>query len=251
MTEQTGLDDLNYSEQTEDAFYEFAENPDPRSACVICLDCSDSMAMTSATSGIHPEDPETPMYKLNQALETLITEVQKDDLTRSRLELTFLPYGTEVNVPSKDQLFKSVDKIDVPKIEPMQLTSTGAVLNTAMDLIRDRKAEYNRAGIDYYRPFLVIITDGNATDNTAYEQAKGRLNQMEAKSEVVVIPVAVNEVAVQFMQGISGSKPPLLLKDTNFSEFFVWLSKSQAAVSASTPGDVPDAPPIDGWAKLV
>lgn len=244
MTEQTGLDDLNES----DKYIEFAENPDPRAACMIVLDCSDSMAMMGPGMDPDPSNPETPMYKLNTALETLVTEVRKDPLTTSRLEISILPYGSKVGDP---QPFKGVDDLFIPELEPMHLTSTGAALDKAMGMIEERKNEYKQGGVEYYRPFLILMTDGWATDTAKLKEVTPRLHEMEKRGSISFFPIAINSTAVDAMKGLSSAKPPLMLKDMNFAEFFVWLSASQAAVSASNPGDTGiAAPSIEGWATL-
>lgn len=248
VPEQNALPDLNGMDADATNFEEeFAENPDPRAACVLAYDCSDSMAMTGPNDVPDASNPQTAMYKLNTAQETLITEVRKDPLTSSRLEISILPYGTEVAQP---QPFKSVEDLMIPDLKPMHLTSTGLAIETGLDMIEKRKAEYKAVGADYYRPFFILMSDGMATDMPKLKEVLPRLHEMEQKKQVAFFPIAINETAKEAMKDFSCQKPPLLLKDMDFSSFFVWLSASQAAVSSSNPGDKVALPDPTGWGEI-
>src|ERR1022692_2452903 len=67
---------------------EFAENPDPRCACVLLLDTSGSM------SG-------SPIDALNQGLQTFQSDIQEDALAKRRVEIAIVTFGSprRVNIP--------------------------------------------------------------------------------------------------------------------------------------------------------
>ena len=41
----------------------------------------------------------------------------------------------------------------------------GEAINTALDMIEERKASYREHGIAYYRPWAFLITDGEPNDH--------------------------------------------------------------------------------------
>lgn len=218
---------------------EFAENADPRVPVVITLDCSDSMTQKL------PGEDRAPLEALNGGLDVLFNELHRDELASRRAEVAFVPFGTVVGDPTP---FSTVENLVLPDLQPMGTTSAGAALSLALDMIENRKVEYRANGIEYYRPILMLITDGLATDDTT--QVAQRLSDMAAKKKVTFMPIAVEGADLNSLQSLSG-KSPMKLSGIKFDELFQWLSASVQAVSASQPGDVVRAPAgIDEWAEL-
>jgi uncharacterized protein YegL len=121
-----------------------------------------------------------------------------------------------------------------------------------LELLDRRKAEYQNAGVDYYQPWLVVITDGEPTDQTHLEAATDISKRVQGK-KLSVFPIAVGDVPdLSQLAVISPTRPPIRLKGTRFRELFEWLSKSVARVTISIPGEsVPlDKKGIDAWGEL-
>ena len=122
----------------------------------------------------------------------------------------------------------------------------------ALRLLDQRKEEYKTAGVDYYQPWLVVITDGQPTDDTHRRVASDIADRVKSK-KLSVFPIAVGDVGdLSQLALISPARPPIRLKGTKFRELFEWLSKSVARVSSSIPGEsVPlDKKGIDAWGEL-
>jgi len=58
------------------------------------------------------------------------------------------------------QPFISADRFDPPMLNSQGFTYTGTAILKALDLIEERKALYRANGIAYYRPWVLLITDG-------------------------------------------------------------------------------------------
>ncbi len=43
----------------------------------------------------------------------------------------------------------------------------GAGVEQALNILEKRKAEYSSKGVDYYQPWMVLMTDGYPTDDTS------------------------------------------------------------------------------------
>jgi uncharacterized protein YegL len=54
----------------------------------------------------------------------------------------------------------------------------GAAINTGIEMISRRKKEYKDHGIAYYKPWIILITDGAPTD----EWSKAAMNVREGES---------------------------------------------------------------------
>lgn len=218
---------------------EFAENADPRVPFVLVLDCSDSMDQKL------PGEDRTPREALNGGLDVLFNELHRDELAARRAEVSFVPFGTVVGDPTP---FSTVENLVLPDLQPMGVTSTGAALTVALDMIENRKAEYRANGIEYYRPILCLLTDGLGTDDAS--QVSQRLTEMVANKKVTFMPIAVEGADTNALKALSG-KTPMKLSGLKFEELFQWLSASVQAVSASQPGDAVRAPAgLDEWAEL-
>jgi uncharacterized protein YegL len=131
-------------------------------------------------------------------------------------------------------------------------TNLGAGVNLALDLLARRKDEYKRAGIDYFQPWLVLMTDGQPTTNE-HIAAASRTCTMEQQGKLVVFPVAIGLAADLPTLGMFSNKQQALrLKGLSFRDFFQWLSKSVSRVSQSRPGEriQLDVAGIKGWAEI-
>jgi uncharacterized protein YegL len=123
----------------------------------------------------------------------------------------------------------------------------GAAVEQALDLVADRKATYRQNGIAYYRPWVLLITDGAPTDD--WHRAAERVHQAEADNGLAFFAVGTEGADFETL-GRLAKRSPLRLKGLSFVELFVWLSQSQRRVSASRPGDQTALPPVDGWAVV-
>ena len=219
--------------------FEFADNPDPRSAVVLVLDCSSSMAEAL------PGETQTPLDALNSGLETLVRELHSDPLARRRVELSVVTFGSQA---SEATPFSTVEELVLPTLTASGLTAMGSAVNTALDAREARKQQYKDNGIQYFRPMVIVITDGLPTDDTS--AAVARVREMEARKALSFFAVGVEGADLERLSQFSETRVPLMLQGLKFNEFFQWLSASQAAVSASQPGDRVAMPSPAGWAEL-
>lgn len=217
---------------------EFAENPDPRCPIVLVLDCSDSM------TELRPGESRSPLEALNGGLDVLVTSLNQDPLAKRRAEISFVAYGTKAAAATD---FATVGNLILPELEPMGITSTGGALTEALDALEARKTEYKNSGVQYYRPILMLLSDGLATDDTS--AVSQRLKEMTEQKKVTFMPIAVEGADLEALESLSG-KSAKKLQGVKFEELFTWLSASAASVSASQPGDKVAAPPVDDWAEL-
>ena len=208
---------------------EFVDNPEPRCPCVLLLDTSASMAGP-------------PIDQLNEGLRTLKEELASDPLARLRGEIMVVTFGDGGVVAHGG--FCTVDDWTPPVLGAGGSTPLGAALSLGSELTESRKDSYRAAGINYYRPWLIVITDGAPTDD--WESAASRVKRLDESKAVVALPVGTMEADFEVLSAIS-TKAPKRLDSVKFREFFVWLSQSAQQVSASAPGDQVALPPTTGW----
>lgn len=214
-----------------------AENPDPRVAVALLVDTSSSM------SG-------GPIAALNDGYEKFVADLGSDELARKRAEVTVVTFGNGGVKVAQD--FAEAQDLSPITFSTGGVTPMSGALMTGLDLLEARKAQYQAQGLDYYRPWLFLITDGYPTDNAGWAAATARSRKLEAERGVSIFTVGVEGADMKRLGEIA-SRPPAKLDGLNFTEMFLWLSRSLSSVSSSTPVSTdPTAmaplPPITEWA---
>lgn len=216
--------------------FDFAEdlaaNPEPRVPVMLLLDTSGSM-------------DGQPIAQLNAGLRAFKEALMADSLACKRAEVSVVTFGpVQVHNP-----FMTADVFQPMMLEASGDTPMGAGILRALELVEERKAQIRASGVQYYRPWIFMITDGGPTDNWA-ESARA-LREAVDKKKIAFFAVAVEGADIAKLTSISPRKP-LQLKGLKFRELFVWLSSSLGVVSSSSPAQETLAlpPPSSDWATL-
>ena len=121
----------------------------------------------------------------------------------------------------------------------------GEAINVALDELRERLAQFDENGVSKYKPFVILITDGEPTDQ--WTEAARRVNEGVARGDFGFFAIGVSDANLGILSQITPHAPKQL-RGLNFRAFFTWLSRSVKAVSRSTIGTQIALPPTDGWA---
>jgi uncharacterized protein YegL len=213
---------------------DFAENPEPRVACVLLLDISGSMAGAR-------------IAELNAGLKAYKEDLSGDSLASKRVEVAIITFGGTVQTVCD---FTTAEGFQPPELSAGGDTPMGHAIHESVEILRRRKDQYRANGISYYRPWLFLITDGGPTDE--WKSAAETVKQGESTKAFSFFGVGVEGANMDILRQIC-TRAPLSLKGLRFRDLFVWLSQSQRSVSRSSPGDnVPLANPAtpEGWAAV-
>lgn len=209
------------------------DNPTPRCPVALVLDTSASM------SG-------QPIDQLNAGIQLFLDEVKRDDLARWSVDLAVYTAGGSVDCI---QPFIGVEQIAgfVP-LDASGGTPLGQATRMALDDLEARKRAYSDAGVPYYQPWLVLISDGAPGDT--WEDAAQRSKALSAQRKLVSLPIGVQGADLEVLSQFS-SKPAVALDGLKFRELFQWLSASMARVSASTSSDASvQLSSMDSWGSV-
>jgi uncharacterized protein YegL len=220
---------------------DLVNNPSARLPMALLLDCSGSMTLDNRIG------------ELNKGVDMFFNSILADEVTRYSVELSIITFGGTVeqvldfaNVERQINEFKSSMPIRVKSISDG--TPMGEAVELALKKLQVRKEEYKVAGVEYYQPWLVIMTDGQPTDSII--NASTLTSKLVVDRKLSLFPVAIGDGAnMAILSKFSSKRAPLKLKGLNFREFFEWLRESAKSASQSTPGTSVNLPPI-GWASL-
>ncbi|ONI42899.1 hypothetical protein AN640_06975 [Candidatus Epulonipiscium fishelsonii] len=219
---------------------DLVNNPTPRIAVCLCLDTSYSMRGTR-------------IKELNEGVRLFYEAIKEDEMAFYSAEISIVTFGKNGAVCLID--FASLElQPDVPRLIAEGMTPMGEAVNLALDLLEDRKKEYRDKGVDYYQPWLVLMTDGepNGSDIELSRSINRTVDLLEQK-KLTIFPIGIGaEADMNILKKYSPNRQPLKLKGLKFKEFFAWLSNSVSKVSQSTPGESVklDIEAISGWATL-
>lgn len=216
--------------------FEFAINQEDRCPVVLLLDVSGSMI------------DDAKIDRLNEGLIAFKSEVISDPIASLRVEVAIITFGGGVNVVHE---FSTADTINLPLLQAMGNTPLGEAVDAALSEIEHRKNDYRANGVNYYRPWIWILTDGSPTDD--WQPAAERARQAELDKKATLFCVGVGRDANMQVLAQFSSRPPLRLEGLQFREMFKWLSVSLARVSQAKAGsgDQVALPPVQGWGTVL
>jgi uncharacterized protein YegL len=210
---------------------EFVDNPENRCPVILLLDTSSSMEGQ-------------PIQELSRGVRVFKEEVLRDTKASLSVEVAIVTFGPVQLV----QDFITIDQFTPPTLAAQGFTPMGEAIGYALDLLEGRKEVYKSNGIQYYRPWVFLITDGAPTDN--WLAAAERVRQGEADRKFCFFAVGVAGADITTLGKIAPpERPPVMLNGLEFQPLFVWLSTSMKRVSSGKVGEAVALPPV-GWGQV-
>ena len=247
-------------------------NPTSRVPICLCLDVSGSMGrivggQTTFTGRQEFHDGRmwdiveggiTALQELIEGVNLFYDNLLDDEVARYSAEICIVTFGGNSAEIIMD--FANLDRQEserrekISNLRAVGETPMGEAVNKALDCLEERKKEYREAGVDYFQPWLVLMTDGEPNgSNAELERAISRTTDLANHRKLTIFPIGIGDDAdMKCLGRFSPRRSPLRLKGANFKEFFEWLSKSVEKTSQSMPGDKIklDTEGIKGWADL-
>jgi len=189
-----------------------------------------------------------PINELNEGVTMFMNEILKDEITRYSAEISVVTFGGAVN---KVLDFGKLEEQQIPIFSANGGTPMGEAVETTLYLLDERKKEYQKAGVDYFQPWMILMTDGQPTDSI--ETAVNQTCDLIENRKLTIFPIGIGEAAdMSVLARFSPNRSPMKLQGLKFKEFFEWLSQSVSVVSQSIPGEKIElnTEGLKGWADL-
>lgn len=211
---------------------ESPENYEQKCCCALVLDVSGSM-------------DGAPITELNEGLQEFYKDIQTDSTTANRLEVAVVEFSDSVNT--------LIDPSLAANFSMPQLTTKGSTklvdgVREGIKVVLSRKAWYKQTGQPYYRPWVILITDGAPDSDQDVTGLASEIRNSMSKKEFFFFAIGVQGADINMLTNISDpSMPPAKLQGLKFSEFFKWLSASMTTVTNSKDGDKVNLPSPTDW----
>jgi len=200
-------------------------NPAPRVPITLCLDASGSMAGDK-------------LRELNRGIAKFYESIRMDCTAASSAETAIVTFSSQADLVQDFQtVISSRETPQVPRVGGCTVLGTG--VNLALDTLELEKHCLQKTGVDYYQPWLVLMTDGQpcGESQTVTDQAARRCRELEQAGKLVVYTIAIGgDADLRTLKKFTTGEP-LRLRGLCFAEFFQWLSASVVQVSRSRPGE--------------
>ncbi|MEI8244533.1 MAG: VWA domain-containing protein [Lentisphaerota bacterium] len=193
-------------------------NPAPRCPVALLLDTSYSMAGAA-------------IEELKAALAQFLRETSEDEAAGMSVELSVITFGGTVDVAMPFAAIADVDH-ETPDLVADGATPMGGAIQMGLDALSRRRQLYQSKGVAAYKPWLVLMTDGEPNDDwqAAAEKARNMANNKKLNLIVVGIGPSAN---MGILAQISGHQP-MKLQGLKFKKFFRWLTDSLRMVTSGT-----------------
>ena len=194
---------------------------EPHVACCLLVDTSGSMN----TNG--------KIEQLNEALRTFRDTVCSDPLSRMRVDICVISFSNDVSIVTP---FCPITRFEPPRLTAQGMTSMGKGIRFALEAVHEQVNKYHEAGVECFKPFVLMITDGYPTDDIdgienliAAREWQGRYGHLRFHA------FGVKGADMDLLSRLS--KRVLAIDKNALNEVFHWASRTMQIISHSKPSD--------------
>lgn len=198
------------------------DNPATRIPVCVCMDISGSMNEKIVGSD------RTSLDELKDGVQKFLADIVSDEQACYAAEICFITFGGDGAQLYQDFAFADQCK-NIADLTAGGHTPTGEAVNLALSTLAARKEYYKQHGIEYYQPWLVLMTDGTPinTDPTAYNNAIRNVAQLLRDRKLTVFPMGIGDKAnLKELAKLSPERTPIRFDNTNFSLFLRFIGQT-------------------------
>lgn len=173
----------------------FGGNSDAKLAAAFILDCSGSMEGE-------------PIEQMNKGIQYFADFIKKNPIAKHRLDVTIISFGEEVTVHQENA---SADDLIAPYLQAGGATPMGEAILTALDILEQQKQYYKAEDVEYIKPIIICLTDGEPTDEEIFKEATNQLLMAEAQNKVSFYCIGCNKVNMSVMENMRTKHAPMIM----------------------------------------
>ena len=202
---------------------------EPHLACCLLVDVSGSM------------NRDGKIDQLNQALAQFREQVCEDSLSAKRVEVCVISFGSTVKVETP---FINVSRFQAPSLHAGGMTAMGAGIRRALEEVHARCHLYHQMGIECFKPFVMMITDGVPTDDMhgireLIDEKEKQGSYGHLRFHAFGVEGADTDMLYTLTERV------MAVKNNNFGSAFNWASKTMQTISHSHVDDKTAYPPTE------
>ncbi len=184
--------------------------------------------------------------ELNKGLQLFKAEILKNSTAAARLDIAVVGFNDQTTIEHDFGLIN--DDYHMPVLQASGSTAMVDAMRMGIKMIDGRKKWYKSSGQTYYRPNLVLITDGHPDEGQDTEGLAAEIYKDVSDKRFNFWPIAVERADMSILEKwaqpqMKGSLPAMKLNGLKFAELFLWLSNSMSKISTSRPGEDIDITP--------
>jgi len=170
--------------------------------------------------------------QLNAGIEAFLQEIQDDPANLGqKLEIGIITFDSTVERICEPKL---AEFIDHAPLSAQGSTCMVDGVREGINMVRQRKDWYRSTGQKYYRPWVIMITDGepDPAQKALIPQLAAEIEAGMKAKDFCFMAIGVEGADTSVLQTISNSEiPPRMLAGLKFAAFFRWLSSTIADVA--------------------
>ena len=180
-----------------------------------------------------------PIEQLNEGLNRFREEVCRDKQTRDILDVAIIKFNDLYAIA---QDFVPIEYMTHVNLEADGGTNYTGPIREALYMVDKRSRFYRRSGSEPYKPWIILVTDGDPLDDiTAVAE---EISEMQSAGKVRFIALGVGDYDIDILNQLTDVV--FRMEGTDFTSFFNWMGKSMRSVSQSSPGEKAPLPPLEG-----
>lgn len=185
--------------------------------------------------------------ELNAGLQGFHKEILDDPTSANRLEIAIVEFSSSVSTLIDPSL---AENFSMPVLITKGSTKLVDGVREGIQIVKARKKWYKDTNQPYYRPWVILITDGEPDGGQDVNGLKQEIEIGVNSKDYYFFAVGVEGANMNTLNQLSvPPMTPAKLQDLKFKEFFQWLSASLG--SSGVTGSIPDReisfPDPRGW----